>query len=352
MRRRPRLLAAAVVLATAAVGAGVSVAAPIRTGVSGAAQDSTTVVATAGGLQLARTAGGLLTDRPFTRPVSDRQLRDSFEFNGSASSSYAYVRDPGAGLRVGVNHHRESNFTGWFAVNVAAFPASSVFHVDMSRPPGNVTGTGNVGETVFAVQTASTKITGLINFVAVTSVSGNGVTSWQVGYSHGHIQGAKANVQWSSPARAHAPQSHEITVRTDGRHRLTVWFGDRRVFNSDHMNMNMEAPFQPYLEVQALRTGYVSRFTDFWVARTATITISGLPAGSRVSLRPTRGEARGSPPPLSSATASPRGTASLSLPPPSAKGRATLVATVDGHRLAFGPFDYAGGDHYQLRGFG
>ena len=39
----------------------------------------------------------------------------------------------------------------------------------------------------------------------------------------------------------------------------------------------MQAPFQPYLEVQALHVPYVATFHDFWVARDDRIHLTGLP---------------------------------------------------------------------------
>lgn len=337
MRRRLSIIVAVALLAVAAAG------------VTAAVRGSVTVLATSGGFQLIRTTSGLLTFRPFRQPVSDRRLQDTFEFNGSASASYAYVRDPGNGLRVGVAPHRESDFSGWFAVTLAAFPASSVFHVDMTRPPGNVTGAGNEAETVFAVQTASTKITGLINFVEVSSDSLQGSTAWQVDYSHGRVSNASSDLYWRSAQRRHAPLSYQITVRTDGSHQLTVWFGSRVVFRSDRLHMQMEAPFQPYLEVQALRTGYVARFTNFWVTENDAITVRGLPPGARVSLLPAAPSAGRHPRALAAAVASRSGAATLRLPPPAARGQATLTVTSAGRTLRFGPFGYAGGDRYQLR---
>ena len=161
-------------------------------------------------------------------------------------------------------------------------------------------------------------------------------------------EGFPFTLYWRSPQSRRAPRSQQVTVRTDGRRRLTVWFGRRVVFRSGRLHMRMEAPFQPYLEVQALRTGYVSRFTDFWVTRNSAITVSGLPPGARVRLR--RAPAAGGRPRLLAAAAASRaGVATLRLPPPAAKGRATLTVTSTAHTLRFGPFGYAGGDRYRLR---
>ena len=304
-----------------------------------------TVVAKDHGFTLTKTASGLLTNDAFTHRRSDRRLEDAFEFNGSGNTSYDYVRDAGHGLEVGQHAQDAPRFKGWFAVTLAAFPATSVFHVELARTPGNVTGPGRESEAVFAVQTASTKVTGLINFVEVTSDSLRGSTAWQIDYSHGRIRDARSTLFWRSAQSTHAPLSHEVTVRTNGRNRLTVWFGNAVIFHSDRLRLDMEAPFQPYLEVQSLRAPYVSSFKDFWVTKDAALTVTGLPGGARVRLL-----AAGGGRPLASATAGRSGAARLALPPPEARGRARLFVSFPGGRhVVLGPFGYAGGDHYRLR---
>ncbi|MGH9306224.1 MAG: hypothetical protein ACRD0I_04985 [Acidimicrobiales bacterium] len=354
------------------------VAVLVAGGVAGsvAAEGGPSVVATAGGHRLVRRSSGLLIKRSFATPVPDRIVANTFEFNGDASPTYSYVRDPGGGLRVGMGPHGGRTFKGYFAVTLAAYPASSIFHVHMTRPPGNVTGTGHEAETVFAVQTGSTKVTGLINFVEISSDSRAGTTAWQVGYSHGHVKNAQTRLFARSAQSAHAPLSQDITVATDGHHHLTVWFGNRVVFHSDHLDMNMQAPFQPYLEVQSEKVPYVSTFTDFWVTHDTSLTVDGLAPGSSVSLMAAAtapgtgataaaaapgtggtGAAAGPPGaatpasrPIATALASASGQAVLWMPPPRAQGVASLVITSPGgSSLRMGPFNYAGGDQYQLQ---
>lgn len=308
------------------------------------AQRAAPQVASAGGFALARTRSGLLAHWSFTKPVSDRRLQDTFEFNGSATRRTAWVHDSGHGLKVGVRPRTPRPFKGWFAVTLEAFPPSSVFHVDMARPAGNVTGRGNESEAVFAVQTASTKVTGLINFVEVTSDSLHGSTAWQVDYSHGRIRGAKARLFMRTPQSAHAPRSHEVTVRTDGAHRLAVWFGRHVVFRSSSLHLHMEPPFQPYLEVQSQRSPYVSTFKGFWVTRDSSVTVTRVPPGATVRL-----VGAGTGRQLAVARATADGVVHLHLPPPEARGRADLdLVLPSGRRVSLGPFVYDGGDHYRI----
>lgn len=303
-------------------------------------------VATSGKLTLERTYQGALISDAFTSPTSDRNLQDTFEFNGDLDPSRAFVHATSGGLRVGAQPPAsDTGFDGWFAVTLAAYPKTSIFHVTMTKPAGNIAGPGQEAEAVFAVQTASTKVTGLINFVEVTSDSLQGQTAYQVDYSWGHIRDAKTRVYWRTEPSATAPNTVEATVRTDGAHTLTVWLGSRQVFSSNSLNLNMEAPFQPYLEVQTLHTPYVATFHDFWVTSSSTITVNHLPSGTVTAMTAPDGTV------LAHATADRKGTATLNLPPYAAEGTATLTVTKPGgsqHQL--GPFAYAGGDEFQLAG--
>lgn len=337
MRRTQRILLT--VSAAAVVVGGVTAGAL-------ASSSSAPRVASGGGLSLERTHDGLLIDDSFRSPTSDRDLQDTYEFNGDLDPHRAFVHAMGQGLRVGVQPPASADdFTGWFAVTLAAYPKSSVFHVRMSKPAGNVSGPDQEAEAVFAVQTASTKVSGLINFVEVTSDSLKGRTAYQVDYSSGHIRDAKTKVYWRSEPTPTAPNTQDVTIRTDGSHSLTVWLGDQQIFSSDALHLDMEAPFQPYLEVQALHIPYVATFHDFWVTRDSSVLIHGLPAGTAVDLAGTNGKG------LATATAGQSGTAVLALPPYAAKGSGVLSVTRPGSSpQKLGPFDYAGGDIFRLSG--
>ncbi len=300
-------------------------------------------VAATHGFVLVREQNGLLIDPPFDRVASDRRLQDTYEFNGDAGPSHGFVHATGEGLRVGVRPPEDArNFLGWFAVTLHAYPKSGVYHVRMTHPAGTIAGRNREAEAVFAVQTASTKVTGLINFVEVVSDSTGGQTRWQVDYAHGHVENARNILYWRSSGEFPGA-TQDVTLRMDGHRSLTVWLGDRRVFSSNDLNMNIEAPFQPYLEVQALRTPYVATFRDFWVTRSSAITVSGLAPDSITVLRDVHGAM------LARATASTRGTCVLDLP--AAKAHGTGVLTVEAPGTAatqLGAFSYAGGDHYRV----
>jgi hypothetical protein len=206
-----------------------------------------------------------------------------------------------------------------------------------------VTSPSQTGEAVFAVQTSTTKRTGAINYVLFASVTNAGLTHWEVGYAEGHVAGATTTVLWMSPPSATAHVSEEVTLLTNGHSSFVVYSGNRVVYESNALKMNIVPPFQAYLEVQALEIAYQSRFQDFWITSDDSILIDGLHQGDRVTLAP----AEGAP---VEAIANAAGEAKLALAPPEAKGTGTLTIFGAGSPRRFPGLLYAGGDVYRLSG--
>jgi hypothetical protein len=197
-----------------------------------------------------------------------------------------------------------------------------------------------VGESVLAVQSASTQRNGTINYVVVSALSEHGRSTWQVGSAHGLIADADTDVLWQEPLRADAPAVEPVTIRTDGRHNLTVWFGDRQVYSSHHLDMSDPAPFQAYFEVQGKNVGYVANFQNFWVAEAAPVTVRGASPGARVQLDTGHG--------LVVATADASGQAALQVPAPALVGTGTLTVADRSGIRRFRDLHYSGGDILQV----
>lgn len=292
------------------------------------------------GLVLVRS--GWLVDYHFRRAMPTAALEKYFELNGSAPPSNASVSVQADGLHVGVERHAPGAFEGFFAVTDAAFPATSVFHVSMSREADNVTSPSQTGEAVFAVQTGTTKRTGEINYVLVASVTNAGRTHWEVGYAQGRVADASTKILWISPPSPTAPVNEDITLRTNGGSSYVVYFGDRVVYASNRLNMAIVPPFQAYLEVQALEIPYQSRFQDFWITSDSSILVEGLHPGDRVALAPPKGAS------AVAALADASGQARLQLPPPEAAGTGTLTIQSGTSLRHFPGLRYAGGDIYRV----
>ena len=295
---------------------------------------------------LHRVASGLAMADELTHRLTAGQLEDSYSVNGSAGPHLGWVYEDAAGLRVGIKAHR--GWAGWFAETVHAAGPRVAWHAEV-LPAALQPGARGRGIAVFAVQTATTQTSGVINYIVVAAVSRGRTYRWIVGYGHGVVAGAATDVLWTSPwhtgpAGADLPRV-AVTVITDGRRRLVVWLGATEVFHSDHLELSIPAPFQAYLEVQSSGPPYSTRFEDFWVADDAPLRIEGLLPGQRASLMTSGGRR------TASAVAGADGTASLRLEGPLLAGTATLAVGVgSGAVRVYRAVAYAGGDTIRLEG--
>jgi len=287
---------------------------------------------------LTLTRSGLAMADPFSTSTPDRQLLDHYVFNGSAAPGVGWVSATSGGLDVGIRSHRD--WAGWFAVTLRAAGPDVVWHALMARPSTPV-GSG-VGEAVLAVQSASTQRNSSINYVVVSALASGGKSTWQIGSAHGFVADAVTDRLWQEPRRADAPGVEPVTIRTDGHHSLSVWFGDRLVYSSHHLHMHDPPPFQAYLEVQGRGISYVSNFKDFWVTDAAPVTVTGVAPGSHLTLQTGHGGVR--------ATADSSGHAALQVPPPESVGTATLTVAGRSGVRRFPDLHYAGGDVVHLTG--
>lgn len=203
-----------------------------------------------------------------------------WEANGSARSQGSVaVRD--GQLVVGLRRAFR-DFRGYFLTATHALPPTCTFEAWAADPPPVAKGTG---ELVFAVQTASTIRTGLINYVWVSQVVRPRGRYWSAGYAEGRIRRAR---QWTlarAPVSRFPPPAdgiNRLAVATDGHHRLTVWINGQRFLAARGLNMAIAPPFEPYLEMQAKGTAYRVFYTRYAAVRGRRVELSGLPAGTRV----------------------------------------------------------------------
>ena len=270
---------------------------------------------------------GLLVADPLDKAVTLGQLQDQYVLDGSAGTKLGWVSETTAGLAVGIKAH--NGWAGWFASTIHAAGPAVAWHAVIS-PTALPLGTKGRGLAVFAVQTATTQKSGVINYIVVAAVCRSGSYRWLVGYAHGLVAGASTHVLWASkwqpvPPRGALIASQAVTVVTDGSHSLSVWFGTDEIFNSKRLVLEMPAPFQAYLEVQSSAPAYYAWFTDFWVTDDGPLMVRGLREGSRVELTSGAGGAGWAA--IAEAVAGREGAATLRLPAPELVGTGTISVT-------------------------
>ncbi len=205
-----------------------------------------------------------------------------WEANGSAGPTNGYAVARHDLLHVGV-HSATPEFRGWFLTTTGSVPDACAFQFDADSPPAvPASSRGADGELVMAVQTSSTASSGDINYVLVAEVVyANGERFLQAGYSTGHEANALEHVLKRVPW---APGPIQVSIETNGRDTLEVWVDGRPFLDATGLDMGIEPPFQPYLEVQALRTPYVVAFSRYASVCGNDVVVSGLPHGAIASL--------------------------------------------------------------------
>lgn len=292
------------------------------------------------GATLTRVVSGLQWDAHFRhRP----QTRHEYNYNGSAVAARSFVKWHLGSLGIGVNDQGLGVFRGYFAETKASFPSDSYVETLM-RPYPVTTRKGQSVETIVAVQTSSTIRTGLINYVIVSLLQQNGLSPvLLIGYANGLVRDARTYIKKSVrfSGLIHTVRHNPVVIKTNGSNQMTVWLGSRLLYTASDLHMNIEPPFQVYLEVQAQNMQYVARFHRLRVFLSDNVRFQGLPVQAMVTIR-THGRvvARG--------RASQSGTYTVHLPLTSLGLQAQVTVSSAGKTYAFPPGSLSGGDVFQF----
>jgi len=210
-----------------------------------------------------------------------------WEANGSAGQKLGFVRAQGGYLTVGVRQATPA-FRGYFLTTRDPFPPGWYAHAWAVSPPAVAQG---VGELVFAVQTANTDQTGLINYVFVslvtTRVHDKLRSTWEIGYAYGYEQNAHSVILKKFPESAISPVNGEyhVVIWTDGKTSYRAWVNGYEVYASNRLHMQIAPPFDAYLEVQEKNTAYAVQYRQFAALAGDGVTVKGLPDGAQMIWR-------------------------------------------------------------------
>ena len=287
------------------------------------------------GLVLER--NGLLADYPFDKPIPTSSLAPTFRPGGTATASGGSIRVATDGLHVGVGPHRTGTWKGYYLATAATYPANSVVHVRMSRPPRSVPRASQSGILLLAVQTGASRA---LDYVLVADVVSREHETWIVGHANGNTVYAGTRTLASVPTSS---PTEDVTLVTNGDSQYAVYFGSRLVYESTKLRLNVAPPLRVYLEVEAKGWAYQTRFQDFWVAARNSVAVDGLHPGDHLTLTPDGSASI-------RAVADAAGIARLPLPLTHAVGTGTLTISGPGigRRRRFAGIEYAGGDVYRL----
>lgn len=257
-----------------------------------------------------------------------------WEANGSAGAANGVVATNGGLLHVGIRQ-ATPGFKGWFLTTTGTVPDSCVFQFSAaSPPPVTSTAKGAIGELVMAVQTSDTVTTGDIDYVlAAENVAADGQRTLVVGYSLGHLRKATEHrlkvVPWQ-------PGPLHVAIETNGSTRLSVWVNGALFYTSNALDLGIQPPLQPYLEVQARRTPYTVAYGGYSSVCQPDVELSGVPNGTVAELAGQRATAKNGRVVLAASTVTPPRTGSLTLAVPGT------------HLVTFAPHIYWPGDRFSF----
>ena len=196
-------------------------------------------------------------------------------FGGSAAAigaPYQYYEDS-QGLHIGVQAPANM-WAGYYAVSQ---PTAQVFHTVLTLPSSTIP--SQYFNTGLYVQTGAAKI----NYVTCAGqVSSTGVY-WAVGMATGDANVAfQFTTLWQSAFGTNQPLTRDCTIVTNGNNFLTVYLDGTQVYTSSSLSLGYQSPFMVFLEPQTSYSGGMlfSTYTDFYAAKSDSITITGVPTSS------------------------------------------------------------------------
>lgn len=278
---------------------------------------------------------GTIMETTFGQPPSAQY----WAYGGSAPAALRYSAWSPGQLAVGVDNRGHQTYYGYFAVTRNTVPVNAYVQAVVA-PMTVLPGKKQTAETVVAVQTAWTKQTGLINYLVLSELAYDGRHQRLLaGYAHGHLSHAETLAFYSRHAEhvlTPANRPYVVTIRTDGYKSAQFWIGNRSIVARNNLHMDIEPPFQVYLEVQTVGMRYTAVFYRMSVYAGRTVQIGGLPKGAHLTF-----DASGR---LWHATADRSGHAVLAFSVPALANVGTLTITAGRSRSRFPGLHLAGGD--------
>ena len=281
---------------------------------------------------------GTVMETGFQHPLSAQY----WAYGGSAPPAIRYATWSPGQLAVGVDNRGHRTYYGYFAVTRNTAPANSYVQAVVA-PMTATPGRHQTAETVVAVQTAWTKLTGLINYVVVSELSHDGRPKRLfAGYAHGYLAHASTVSYYSKHVAKilNGTGPYVVTIRTDGYKMAQIWIGNHLIVARSDLHLNIQPPFQVYLEVQDVDMRYAAVFYHMSVYTARTVEVAGLPSGAHLSF------ASGGR--IWRETADSKGNVRLAFSVPELSNVGTMTISAGGHRWVFPALHLAGGDHLRF----
>jgi hypothetical protein len=251
---------------------------------SGSTTRSTTTSATVSSTFAAQPAvitkvqSGLVASDPLTVSQTQQELLSNktyWAYGGTAAvqASYYGVSVDGNQLQIGVASPAEGQWVGYYAVSPPT--NATLANAELTAPSSSLPGHYSVG---LYVQ-ATNQMLNYVGCVAVTTPQG---TTWEVVHDQATDSTNGVIVPlWglSNPAQK---LTEDCTIITNGTNYLKVYLNHVVVYQSNTLQLAMQAPFNFYLESESSTTGGLiyGGYQNFYAAQSENVQITNAPSSA------------------------------------------------------------------------
>jgi hypothetical protein len=301
---------------------------------------------------LAKVQSGLAASDPLNGIESQQQLQSNasyWQYGGTSNqnaSYYSFFEDANQ-LHIGVTATNSDEWTGYYAVTPPT--NASLVHAILTIP-ANASNSGYYDIGVY--MQASNQ---LLNYLACVGI----ITPSGIVWGLVHAQGSSSANEIITPlwvdSSPNQPLTRDCTVVTNGQNSASLYLDHVLVYQSDHLNLGMPAPYSFFVEDESLVSSQIlyGQYQDFYATIGNNVTLTNLPSGARsAELVGQSGQVYASVPAASGKASFDLGTSDFPLSAYvqvyssiSDQSNATLVAYTPAIQQIYGGDEYSFGGH-------
>src|SRR5439155_476840 len=218
---------------------------------------------------------GLTTSGPV--PIPGSLISIPVKSDSLISSSITSTPETVSVQSTGNDTSGNPKWAGFYAL--APGTNATLFHALISTPLRSIPTSNNYYENSLYVQTSVNVPNAQVNYVACGSNTSVYGTLWAVYSATGDIHGATSFAQLYLDSSPNQPLTRECTIITNGSNYLKVYIDGTMVYNSTTFKLQLQEPFNAFLEPQTSYAGQLlnGTFEDYYVTTDETIQVTNNP---------------------------------------------------------------------------
>ena len=245
---------------------------------------------------------GLAASDPLNNETKTQQQLQSnpryWTYGGDATlqtppAPYDFYKDS-QGLHIGIKSTGNDTTTGQpkWAGFYALAPGTNaaLFHAVISTPVRTIPSFADFYENSLYVQTSVNAPNALVNYVACGANTSGWNTLWAVYSATGDANSATTTTPLFVDNHTNQSLTRDCTIITNGSNYLKVYLDGVMIYSSNNLNLQMQEPFNVFLEPQSSYAGQLLNgiYKDYYVTTDENIQVTNLPSNAaRVDLTDT-----------------------------------------------------------------